>query len=472
MRLLAALLCLLPSVLADCTINLQRALKDNDNPPLLLQNNAFLYPTEKNEKKENILTIDEGSDVRLYCHSLNPSAVGKSAQYLKFPKKVKLESSYDATLTCMGGDFYLRGTQSKVGVESVGCSQRQEPQIISESAPCSPVGADGRKTDLGSLVKASIGWNITGHFIQQISLCIDEKVFSTIWTAHTIHGKNIMFNDVDGRVPFRVDNTKKMRFFQGLKTNKRTVSTTTVNKLYTKSYAKGEFWRLLGTNSTNGESILDSGTRSTIYLARGHLAPDNDFQYNVQQHATYFFINVAPQFQSFNGGNWVTLENNAREYAVKAEKNITVYTGTHDILEYPNKSGKMTPMFLNGASYVPVPKYYWKVLQDPNDMSAVVFIGLNDPHAKNPKPLCPNRCGELSWVDWDISDVPKGYMYCCDVEAARKAIPAIPQFEAGGLLGKDTDSVSPVGDSNTCSAGPCTCTCLPASSTYTCTCNC
>jgi len=272
-------------------------------------------------------------------------------------------------------------------------------------------------------------------------------------------------------VPFRVDNQKKMRFFQGLKTNKRSksVSTSTVEQLYSKRYAKGEFWRLLGTNTTHGVSILESGSRSRIYLARGHLAPDSDFQYNVQQHATYFFINVAPQFQAFNGGNWVVLENNAREYANKTGRNITVYTGTHDILKYPNKDGVMTPMFLNGHSYVPVPKYYWKVLLDPKDNSAVVFIGLNDPHAEKPELLCPNRCGEIPWVDWDVSDVLRGYMYCCDVDSARKAIPAIPQFQSGELLGKDLDSGK---DSNTCSTGPCTCTCLPGNNNFTCTCTC
>merc|ERR1719402_171580 len=153
MKGLFVVLCILPSVLADCTINLQRALKDNDNPPLLLQNNAFIYPTSKNEKKENILTIDEGGNVRLYCHGLNASAVGKSAQYLKFPKNVKLDTSYDATLTCMGSHFYLRGTQTKVEVEAVDRSLRQEPKITAESSPCAPVGADGRTTNLDNLVK-------------------------------------------------------------------------------------------------------------------------------------------------------------------------------------------------------------------------------------------------------------------------------------------------------------------------------
>ena len=32
-------------------------------------------------------------------------------------------------------------------------------------------------------------------------------------------------------------------------------------------------------------------------MFQGHLAPDAAFIYDVQQDATYYFINVAPQFQ-------------------------------------------------------------------------------------------------------------------------------------------------------------------------------
>lgn len=40
------------------------------------------------------------------------------------------------------------------------------------------------------------------------------------------------------------------------------------------------------------------------YLARGHLAPDGDFIDAASQDASYYFMNTAPQFQSFNNGNW------------------------------------------------------------------------------------------------------------------------------------------------------------------------
>lgn len=45
-----------------------------------------------------------------------------------------------------------------------------------------------------------------------------------------------------------------------------------------------------------------------IFLARGHLAARSDFIYIAHQRATYNFLNVAPQWQSFNGGNWAILE--------------------------------------------------------------------------------------------------------------------------------------------------------------------
>ena len=103
---------------------------------------------------------------------------------------------------------------------------------------------------------------------------------------------------------------------------------------------------------------------------------------------------------------------------------MVVTTGTHGVLEYPDKDSKATDIFLARIeSYVPAPKYYWKVVQDPATNTAAAFIGLNDPHTNvAPEELCPNRCAEMaSWVDWDITKLDSGYMYCCSVEDAAKA---------------------------------------------------
>ena len=68
-------------------------------------------------------------------------------------------------------------------------------------------------------------------------------------------------------------------------------------------------------------------------------------------------------------------------------------TGTYEVLEFPNKDKKPTGIFLAKIeSAVPAPKYYWKVVHDPETKRAAAFIGLNDPHAKKAPPeLCKNR---------------------------------------------------------------------------------
>ena len=44
------------------------------------------------------------------------------------------------------------------------------------------------------------------------------------------------------------------------------------------------------------------------YFARGHMAPDADFSTEMEEDATYYFINVVPQWQAFNNGNWKVSE--------------------------------------------------------------------------------------------------------------------------------------------------------------------
>ena len=52
-----------------------------------------------------------------------------------------------------------------------------------------------------------------------------------------------------------------------------------------------------------------------LYIARGHLAPNADFMNYAWQDATFTFIDVAPQWQSFNAGNWLDVENGIRYLA-------------------------------------------------------------------------------------------------------------------------------------------------------------
>ena len=85
---------------------------------------------------------------------------------------------------------------------------------------------------------------------------------------------------------------------------------------YKKTKQTATIKKLLGTNNKlpDGTHIIDTDKGSN-YLARGHLSPDAAFIEGAEQDATYFFFNVAPQFQSFNNRNWKQLESFTRDMA-------------------------------------------------------------------------------------------------------------------------------------------------------------
>ena len=51
----------------------------------------------------------------------------------------------------------------------------------------------GEHLDLSELIRVSIGWQIGEVYHEQIGLCHDEKMFSTIWSNYTLLGDSIDF---------------------------------------------------------------------------------------------------------------------------------------------------------------------------------------------------------------------------------------------------------------------------------------
>ena len=64
----------------------------------------------------------------------------------------------------------------------------------------------------------------------------------------------------------------------------------------------------------DGSKIIAPG-KSQRWFARGHLSPDKAFIWDFEQFATYFYINVDPQFQTFNAENWLYAEKETRMMA-------------------------------------------------------------------------------------------------------------------------------------------------------------
>ncbi|PNF16246.1 hypothetical protein B7P43_G14573 [Cryptotermes secundus] len=55
--------------------------------------------------------------------------------------------------------------------------------------------------------------------------------------------------------------------------------------------------------------------------------------------ATFHFVNVSPQWQTFNGANWNALEMSVRTYADRNKLNLDVNTGTYGVATLPNVNG-------------------------------------------------------------------------------------------------------------------------------------
>lgn len=406
------------AIMSDCVVNLD--LLTGSFPPLLVQQGQILLPTTSRN-----LTLGVGQQLELFCHG---STVGQNTTTINV---TGLPAVSSVLINCTkSGDFYYGTT--KVSVEAATCNKKQEPVIKRTSSICSPVGADGRNSSLQALVQVQIGWQIRSNYIEQIRVCVDESMYATIWTNHTLAGASLSYQDKDPvRPPFRTDVTNMKTMFSW-------TTSTAMNDYYTKASQNKTVTATLGTSTIKSVPIIETTTDGTHYFAKGHLSADAAFVYNVQQDATYFFFNVAPQFQSFNNGNWKALEMAARDIAITKKRGIMEYTGTHEYLRYADTNNNPAPIFLytaNGKQYIPAPLYYWKVLHDPATNTAAAFIGLNNPHAETaPKELCPNRCAELPWVDWKITNLDGGYMYCCDVSAARLGVPSMPDIKASGLL--------------------------------------
>jgi len=446
-----------------CKINLDSL--SGKFPPLLLQNSDFIFPSSENSEGKRILEIGSGDELELYCHGSIKYAKDTYLQYTNLPATPSL------TLKCLD-EAFVTDTNMQVSVQTISCNRKQEPRLIKTQETCSPVGADGRESTLEDLYTVQIGWMIHEKFLEQIRICIDEKVYGTIWTNHTVHGKHINFRDIDDSRPgFRIDNSYLKRYYTW-------TTSTKMQGYYSKKTQASTVLKLLGHNEINGNAVIETSSSGTNYFAKGHLSPDAGFMYNINQDATYYFMNVAPQFQSFNNGNWKALEINTRDLASSLGHDISSYTGTHGVLQYTDKYGDLVDiyLYLDGQTrYLPAPLYYWKVLYDAETDTGAAFIGLNDPHATSPpNELCTNVCSSMAWVDWSITELDAGYMYCCSIEDARKAIPSMPDIKTTGLIQKGSEGSSTTNNNvYTYTNGPCTCTCqLGDSQCGGCTCSC
>lgn len=159
----------------------------------------------------------------------------------------------------------------------LGCVRQNVEVLVEDGTTC----ANGP----GTVVK--IGFQAGSTFIPLYESCHDKVLASNYFTTNYIVGNSADADDKANTGP----TFKQGGYYPGLD----------VNTLYTQAEQNKTIAQIVGSEEL---AVYYVNVSKSYYLARGHLAPDADFIDASSQDASYYFLNAAPQWQSFNNGNW------------------------------------------------------------------------------------------------------------------------------------------------------------------------
>ncbi|KAK3932230.1 Dynein heavy chain 11, axonemal [Frankliniella fusca] len=374
------------AVSADCSIDMNSDLPKHKSP-LFLDNGNLLLPEPQG--KTGVLKIASGEEVTLACPG-NKNSVSKA--------KAAVVSA-----TCDSGNK-LNVNGKAVAVADLGCSKTAASSLRVTDKSCD---------EGGNLLE--LGFEVGDEWIKLVDVCHQVDAGHTLWSHHVVQGAALSGAEVESKRPSFTRGDKAL--YKGYNPDN--------------AYKQANHKKML--EQVLGKSQADKLMGNT-FIARGHLAPDADFIFGSWQFLTYFYANVAPQWQSINAGNWLATEKNVRKKAIELGRDLTVYTGTEGVLTIPNAKGVPTPLYLNDDDKkIPIPDNFWKVLYDAETKQGIALVGSNNPLLESEDNLlCKNICEANGWPT--IRDYRKGLIYCCSVSDFQKAVSYAPKLSVSGVL--------------------------------------
>lgn len=368
-------------------------------PILVNESNVLYEPTFKN----GTLVFHDKDKIFIKC----------PGKFIKIKGKVTTLTS--TNITCSNAvKFKVQGFSGDIDFDDIQCSDFPRPWARYTGKNCL-----NNKNDK----EIEIGFDFGNDFLRNYLVCFDSLNQSALYSVFNMSSK---IKAAQISIP-RPD------FIEGQFYN---VGDRSVNNLYVRGSQRNTINQLLGMANNNYTFI---GKSDDYFLSRGHLTAKADFVYGFEQRSTFFYVNVAPQWQSFNEGNWNNLEQSVRYFVGAGVTDVMVYTGTHGVYTLPHaKTGKQTKLYLyvnNGKHGIPVPEVYWKIIYNPKKQLGTAFVGVNDPYdgQKHTK-LCNDISADIPWLRWNANNATGGIGYTCKVDDLRKSIKTIPQFVVKGIL--------------------------------------
>lgn len=375
----------------ECLIDIRKDLYD-PQPVFLKTNSKEFYPLNTN----GFIQVNGRQSLELWCSN-----------------RFTLMNKQLIKVTCVNDkQFKVEGHAEPYDIGKLNCINW--PAFTAERTSVECPG--------GRLVR--VGFSIdTKRFIEQMLICFDENEDTTRYVQHRLSDISDYYAIGVERITFQPND-----FFHHQN----------IDELYRKT----KQIEVISTQlNMNASKYFDS---RNLFLSRGHLAAKADFVYATMQRATFLFINAAPQWQSFNAGNWERIENSLRSYITKNQMNVICYTGTFGVATLPNIDGVETPLYLdadkNNNGLIPVPKLYFRIVIEPKTKRGIVFIGVNHPHLQMEQihqdyVICEDVSDKITYIKWKRKNLHFGYSYVCSVEDFLKVNHYLPPLTApGGLL--------------------------------------
>lgn len=379
-----------------CTIAISGGLPEPQPLLIVPYTDRFLEP----QTNSGIINLQFGEIVELYC------SVSFVAPHTN-TKSLLASCTYNNLFLVNGKEY---------GFPAFACTGQVAHTARRTSRSC---GVLGRET------LSEVGFDIGTRFLRIMDICHDEYSESTLYSHFLQTPANAGFQRSFPRPSFVTGDYFGRR---------------NIDKQYTQVSQKQTIGRILGESRIN--EIFDNP--NDIYLARGHLAAKADYIFGSQQRGTFYFINVAPQWQKFNGGNWENVESSVRAFVSNRNIYSEIYTGTWGVLQMRDVNGVYKPLYLDFDIYnnglIPIPALYYKVVIDLYTRKGIVLIGVNNPHATpeeiaNVYTICQDYSHLINWINWDRTNVKRGYSYACDVNDFIRTVNHLPlHVHTTGLL--------------------------------------
>lgn len=345
---------------------------------------------------------------------------------------IPAESSSHVRLSCFGegnGFKLFRNRQTLSGrCDSNGLFQMEYGSMPFDHLMCVGVQAATINRN-GTCYNGYTNVDVTpeGTNNKYISICHDEKTSDTFYVEHEIDGPRLSQSESINRPSFAEGG-----FYPDIE----------ADKCYTSAEQIKTIAILLKSQALADKYVQAS---KNLFLARGHLSPNGDGITGSDKRSTFFFVNVVPQWQTFNGGNWERLESAARSYAGAKNVVLKVFTGVYGVSTLNDVDGNPVEIYLGKDSSgkllqkLSVPRLMWKVLYDPKQKTCAAIVQVNNPYEEYlsaaDKTLCTSKCSEMPWVNWSTSDSRLGYTLCCECSDLAKKVPWAPKLGDGlGIL--------------------------------------